>query len=48
MSEFSVYPDEVEFMMAMERFKREYHRPHPTCRDILAVARSLGYRLATD
>ena len=35
--------DEVEFMLAMERLKRRLCR-EPTCRDVLAVARSLGYR----
>lgn len=35
--------DEVEFMCAMERFKRRFGR-EPTCRDVLAVARALGYR----
>lgn len=36
--------DEREFMLTMDRWKRERHRPYPDCRDILAVARSLGYR----
>lgn len=36
--------DEREFMLAVERYKREKRRPFPTCREILAVAKSLGYR----
>lgn len=36
-------PDEVEFMKAMERFKRQSER-EPGVRDVLAVAKSLGYR----
>ena len=36
--------DEVEFMMAMEKFKREKKRPFPKCSEILEVLRSLGYR----
>ena len=36
--------DEVEFMMAIERFEREHHKPWPDCRDVLTVARALGYR----
>lgn len=38
-------PAEVEFMMAMERFQRLHHRRPPTCRDVIRVAASLGYRL---
>lgn len=36
--------EEREFMMAMDRYKREKNRPYPTCKDILEVARKLGYR----
>ncbi|HLW66890.1 MAG TPA: hypothetical protein VKS79_16365 [Gemmataceae bacterium] len=36
--------DEVEFMMAMERYKRKHRRPFPTCHEVLAVLKSLGYR----
>lgn len=36
--------DEVEFLKAMERFKREHCRPFPTCSEVLAVLQSLGYR----
>lgn len=41
-SDFS--DDEREFMLAMERFEREHHKPFPDCRDVLAVAKALGYR----
>jgi hypothetical protein len=37
-------PDEEEFMLAMERYRREQHRPHPTCCEVLAVIKELGYR----
>jgi hypothetical protein len=37
-------PAEVEFMTAMERYRREHHRPYPTCSEVLAVLESLGYR----
>lgn len=41
----SDYTDEErEFMAAMDRFKRDHHKPFPTCRDVLAVIWSLGYR----
>ncbi len=36
--------DEVEFMLAMDRFKREKNRRFPTCSDVLLVLKSLGYR----
>ena len=32
-------------MLALERYKRERKRPFPTWREVLAVAKSLGYRL---
>lgn len=36
-------PAEIEFMMAMERYTREHDKPFPDCRDVLIVAKSLGY-----
>ena len=36
--------EEVEFIMAIERYKREQGRPFPTWHEVLAVALSLGYR----
>lgn len=36
--------EEVEFLQAIERFKREKRRPFPTWSEALAVLRSLGYR----
>jgi len=36
--------DEREFMTAMDRYKRQHHRPHPDCRDVLRVVAELGYR----
>ena len=35
--------DEVEFMNALEEFKRASGRLFPTCSEILGVLRSLGY-----
>ena len=35
---------EIEFMLAVDRYKREKHRPFPTCNEILAVVLALGYR----
>lgn len=40
--------DEILFMLAMERFQRQANRPYPDCRDVLTVAKSLGYRKAED
>jgi hypothetical protein len=36
--------DEVEFMMAMERYKRKHRRPFPTWHEVLQVLLALGYR----
>jgi hypothetical protein len=36
--------DEREFLVAMERYKRERRRPFPTWREVLVVLLSLGYR----
>lgn len=45
-SELDYGPDEVEFMLAMERYRREHRRRFPTCSEVLAVVKSLGYRKA--
>lgn len=37
-------PDQVEFLRAVDRYKREHRRPYPTWAEVLAVAKSLGYR----
>jgi hypothetical protein len=36
--------EEIAFMLAMDRYKRENHRPYPDCRDVLRVICLLGYR----
>ena len=36
--------DELEFLKAAERYKREKRRPFPTLTELLAVLRSLGWR----
>jgi hypothetical protein len=36
-------PDEIEFMKAMDKYKRDYRRPFPTWHEVLAVLLSLGY-----
>lgn len=35
--------DEIEFMLAMERYKREKKRKFPNCHEVLIVLKSLGY-----
>jgi hypothetical protein len=41
--------DEIEFMQAIERYKRTSGRMFPTCSEVLEVVRSLGYvRMAHD
>ncbi len=37
-------PDEIEFMLAIEKYKRQRRRPHPTWHEVLRVLKSLGYR----
>lgn len=36
-------PEELEFMQAVEQYKRRNGRPFPTCSEVLEVVRSLGY-----
>ncbi len=37
-------PDELEFMRAVDQFKRRFRKPFPTCREILDIVFALGYR----
>jgi hypothetical protein len=37
-------PDEVEFMTAMDEYKRLNRRPFPTWREVLYVLKRLGYK----
>jgi len=36
--------DEIEFMQALDAYKRKSGRMFPTCSEILEVLRNLGYR----
>jgi hypothetical protein len=36
--------DEVEFMLAMDKYKRDNERPFPAWSEVLEVLRDLGYR----
>jgi hypothetical protein len=40
--------DEVEFARAIDAYRRKHGRPFPTCHEILAIARQLGYRKVAD
>ena len=40
-------PDEIEFMLAMDRYKRDNKRPFPTWHEVLQVLLSLGYSKPT-
>ena len=41
-------PEEIEFMRALDAYKRASGRLFPTCSEVLEVVRSLGYtRVAT-
>lgn len=37
-------PEELEFMQALDHYKRTSGRMFPTCSEVLAVLTSLGYR----
>lgn len=39
--------DELEFLKAIDRYKRENDRPNPSWREVLQIAHSLGYRKMT-
>ena len=39
-------PDEIEFMGAMDEYKRRSGRMFPTCSEVLEVLKSLGYEKA--
>jgi hypothetical protein len=41
--EYEPSPDEIEFMMAMDLYKRNALRPFPTWGEVLQVVRTLGY-----
>lgn len=36
--------EELEFMFAVDRYKREKTRPFPTLREILMIVHALGYQ----
>ena len=36
--------EEIDFMKAMDKYKRDNRRPFPTWSEVLEVLRSLGYR----
>jgi hypothetical protein len=36
--------EEREFLIALDRYKRQHQRPFPTACEVLAVLRGLGYR----
>lgn len=36
-------PEEVEFMQAVEAYKRRSGRMFPTCSELLEIVRTLGY-----
>lgn len=41
-------PDEIDFMQAMDAYKRSSGRMFPTCSEVLEVIRSLGYTKLND
>jgi hypothetical protein len=39
-----VTPEELHFLLAMHAYQKRFRRRYPTWREVLLVARSLGYR----
>lgn len=39
--------DDLEFLKAMDEYRRDFKRPFPGCSEYLAVLKSLGYRKDT-
>jgi len=39
-----ITPDEAEFLLAMAAYQKRFRRRYPTWREVLHVARCLGYR----
>lgn len=37
-------PEQLEFMLAMQRYREENNRPFPTWSEALGVLKGLGYR----
>jgi hypothetical protein len=37
-------PEQFEFLMAIDEYKRENSRPFPTWTEVLDVVKALGYR----
>jgi hypothetical protein len=40
--------EEIEFMKAIEDYKRDFRRPFPTWSEVLEVMKALGYRRVAD
>jgi hypothetical protein len=40
--------EEIDFMKAMDQYKRDNRRPFPTWSEVLEVLRALGYRKSAD
>jgi hypothetical protein len=40
--------EEIEFMKAMDQYKRDNRRPFPTWSEVLEVLRALGYRKSAE
>ena len=40
--------DEIEFMKAMDQYKRDNRRPFPTWSEVLEVLRAMGYRKSAE
>ena len=46
---FCTYTDEeLEFLKAIDKYKSDYHRMYPNCKEVLYVAKCLGYKKVID
>jgi len=43
-NEYPLSPDELEFINALNGYKRQHSRPFPTWSEVLHIVRALGYR----
>jgi len=43
-----ITPDETEFLLAIAAYQKRFRRRYPTWREVLHIARCLGYRKVAD
>ena len=43
-SSSDISPEELEFIKAIDNYKRKFNKPFPTWREVLGILKQLGYR----